>query len=228
VWACHFLYLKGGFGLVDRLNENLSVLILAGGLSRRMGRDKAWLEFDGVPLVEHVARRVLPLASELVFSINNPDRFDPLLRSLPIRAQLIADQESGHGPLAGIAAGLGAASHDLVLVLAVDMPFVHVGLLSYMASLASHYQAIVPTIPERQSGESRPEPLHAFYRQSCLPAIRTRLETGHRQVVSFLADVATRWVLPDDIARFDPSFASFRNLNSPADWDSAVSYLKRS
>jgi molybdopterin-guanine dinucleotide biosynthesis protein A len=181
-----------------------------------------------VPLVEHVARRVLPLANELIFSTNNPDRFDPLLRSLPIRAQLVADREPGLGPLAGIAAGLGAASHDLVLVLAVDMPFVQVALLSYMASLASHHQAVVPTIPERPSGESRPEPLHAYYRQSCLPAIMARLETGHRQVVSFLADVATRWVPSDDIARFDPSFASFRNLNSPADWKSAGGCLKRS
>jgi molybdopterin-guanine dinucleotide biosynthesis protein A len=214
--------------LANRLDESLSVLILAGGFSRRMGRDKAWLELHGVPLVEHLARRVLPLADELVFSTNNPHRFEPLLSSLPIRAQLVADREPGLGPLAGIAGGLGAATHSLVLALAVDMPFVHIELLSYMASLASHYEAVVPTIPEWSSGENRPEPLHAFYRKSCLPAVMARLETGHRQVVSFLADVATRWVPPDDIARFDPSFASFRNLNTPADWNNAISYLKRS
>ncbi len=213
--------------LVDRQTEELSVLILAGGLSRRMGRDKAWMELSGSPLVERVARRVMPLADELVFSTNSPDQYASLLRSLPIQAQLVMDQNPGLGPLAGIAAGLGAARHDLVLVLAVDMPFTNLALLSHMAELAAGYDAVVPLLRGASSEELRPEPLHAFYRRSCLAPILRHLEAGHRQVVSFLPDVQTRWVSPDEISLFDPTFDSFRNINTPADWDAAQDRLAR-
>jgi len=210
---------------VESIGENLSALILAGGFSRRMGQDKAWLELGGKPLVEHLTHHILPLADELIISTNSPDRFEPLLRSLPIPAQLVADQTQGIGPLAGIASGLSRASHDLVLVLAVDLPYVQVGLLSHMAGLAVDFQAVVPQILDPRCGEAVAEPLHAFYRRSCLAAITAHLEAGDRRVVSFLSDVRTRWVLPEEVARFDPGFISFRNLNTPTDWEIAVRHF---
>jgi molybdopterin-guanine dinucleotide biosynthesis protein A len=212
---------------VEPVGENLSALILTGGLGRRMGQDKAWLKLGDLPLVEHLTRRILPLADELIFSTNKPDRFEPFLQRLPVPAQLVADQTPGIGPLAGISSGLSRASHDLVLVLAVDMPFVQVGLLSYMAKLAADFQAVVPEILDSYSGQLTAEPLHAFYRRSCLAAITAHLEAGQRRVVSFLTDVRTRWVLPEEVARFDPSFISFHNLNTPTDWEIAVRHLER-
>ena len=227
MWASSFLAAKDGLVQVNRPGEKLSALILAGGLSKRMGSDKAWLDLGGLPLIEHVSRRVLPLADELIFSTNTPDRYGPLLRRLSLPAHLVTDETPGTGPLAGIASGLRIARHDLVLVLAVDMPFVQVELLSYLAELAADYQAVVPETLDPQSGELAAEPLHAFYRRSCLATITAHLQAGHRQIVSFLSDVRTRWVLPDEIARFDPDLLSFRNLNTPADWDLAVSHFAR-
>jgi molybdopterin-guanine dinucleotide biosynthesis protein A len=202
--------------------EKVSALILAGGLSSRMGQDKAWRALAGVPLVEHTALRVLPLVDELIFSTNQPEPYESLLARLPIPARLVQDQAPGSGPLAGIVAGLSVASHDLVLVLAVDMPFVQPGLLVHLAALAAGYEAVVPVIPDPISDEAMAEPLHAFYRRSCLVHVAAHLQAGHRRVVSFLADVRTRWVSREEIARFDPDFISFRNLNTPADWDRAA------
>jgi molybdopterin-guanine dinucleotide biosynthesis protein A len=213
--------------LVDFVSQRISALILAGGPSRRMGRDKSWLTLDGTPLVEYVARRILPLADELIISSNSPERLDPFLAALSIPARAVADQAPSQGPLSGISAGLQVARHDLVLVLAVDMPFVQLGLLRYMAGLAGAYQAVVPQVPDPRSRRLRPEPLHAFYRRSCLAPISERLARQSRRVVSFLPDVRTRWVLPDEISQFDPSFISFRNLNTPSDWDSAFRHPSR-
>lgn len=224
MWASLSPTAKDGLVSVDGLGEKLSALILAGGLSRRMGRDKAWLDFGGLPLVEHVSRRVLPLADELIFSTNTPDRYERLLHRLPIPAHVVADRTLGAGPLVGIASGLSMARHDLVLVLAVDMPFVHLRLLTYMAVLAVDYQAVVPQTLDPQTGRLAAEPLHAFYRRSCLAPIEAHLQAGHRRSVSFLSDVRTRWILPEEIAQFDPDLLSFRNLNTPADWDLAVSH----
>jgi molybdopterin-guanine dinucleotide biosynthesis protein A len=211
---------------VNGFREKLSALILAGGLSQRMGQDKAWLELGGLPLVEHLARRILPLVDELIFSTNQPARFESVLRRLSVPAQVVTDQTPGLGPLAGIAEGLSAAGNDLVLVLAVDMPFVQLRLLSYMAGLAADYQAVVPEILDPRSGEVTAEPLHAFYRRSCLAAITAHLRSGERRVVSFLPDVRTRWVLPEEVTRFDPTLTSFRNLNTPQDLEVATRCLE--
>jgi len=205
--------------------KGISALILAGGRSIRMGQDKAWLELGGMPLVEHTSRRVLPLVDELIFSTNRPEPFEPLLKRLPLPAQLVEDETSGAGPLAGMAAGLRVARFDLVLVLAVDMPFVQLGLLKHMAAVAADYQAVVPELHSPVSDELVAEPLHAFYRRSCLAAISARIQAGHRRVVSFLSEVRTYRMISAEISRFDPEFISFRNLNTPEDWLLATRWL---
>jgi molybdopterin-guanine dinucleotide biosynthesis protein A len=183
-----------------------------------MGRDKTWLLLDGQPLVERVARRVLPVASELIFSTNAPERFDDLARGLPVPVQLVADLYPNAGPLAGLHAGLTAAANDLVLALAADMPFVNLELLHYLIGLAAGYDAVVPLTPGPEPGRFELEPLHALYWRTCLPAIERRLAAGDRRVVSFLADVRVRAVGPEEIIRLDPDFRSFFNVNTPEEW----------
>jgi molybdenum cofactor guanylyltransferase len=198
--------------------EALSVLILAGGRSRRMGSDKAWLELDGQPLVARVALRILPLASEIIFSAANPELFHQLARSLPIATQVVSDRRVDAGPLAGMDAGIRAAHHDLVLALAADMPFVNPQLLRYMIDLAEGYDAVVPHVRSRRTGDLMKEPLHALYRRSCLPAIGAHLAANDFQAFSFLPDVHTRMVEPEEITRLDPECLSFFNVNTPEDW----------
>ncbi|OIO90626.1 MAG: hypothetical protein AUK03_12625 [Anaerolineae bacterium CG2_30_64_16] len=184
-----------------------------------MGRDKTWLIFEGQPLVLHLARHVLPIVQELIISTNTPEDFGTLLETLPIPVRLVPDQFPGAGPVAGLHAGLDAAAHDLVLLLAVDMPLVNPDLLGYLASLAPGFDAVVPQVPHPQTRVPVPEPLHACYRRSCLPAISAHLAAGHRRMVSFLPDVKTRFVPPEEIASLDPDFLSFLNVNTPEEWE---------
>jgi molybdopterin-guanine dinucleotide biosynthesis protein A len=201
---------------------SLSALILAGGRSARMGQDKAWLVFAGQPLLDRVARRVLPLVNELIISTNHPELFDALTSALPCPVHLVTDRYPDVGPLAGLHAGLSAATNDLVLTLAVDMPFVNVDLLRHIATLAEGYDAVVPLVPSPRTKKAEPEPLHALYRRSCLPAIERHLAAGRHRLVSFLADVRVREVRPPEIARFDPGFRSFWNINTPEEWEQAI------
>lgn len=202
----------------------LSVLILAGGRSRRMGQDKIWMALDGVPLVERVVRRVLPVAGEILFSANAPERFAALACALSqqgVPAQVVADLYPGAGPLAGIHAGLTAARHDWLLALAADMPFVDLALVEGLAGLAAGADAVVPQMPHPETGALTWEPLHALYRRSCLPAIAARLAAGERRVQCFLPDVQVRAVAAEEIARFDPAGLSFFNVNTPDEWQRA-------
>lgn len=209
-------------------DKALSVLILAGGQSRRMGQDKVWLNLAGQPLVERIARRVLPIADELIFSTRTPERFAHLLDAFELPVQLTADLYPSVGPLAGIHAGLTVARHDLVLVLATDMPFFNLPLLRYMRDLTKGYDAVVPQTRKDDTGELMQQPLHAFYRRTCLPMIAAHLMPGDSVAYNFLTDVRTRAVLPDEIKQFDPEFLSFINVNTPDDWDKIQKLVAKS
>jgi molybdenum cofactor guanylyltransferase len=201
--------------------EPISVLILAGGRSRRMGQDKVWLPLDGVPLIERVVGRVLPVAGEVLFSANAPARFATLAATLPVPGQVVADIFPGAGPLAGLHAGLTAARHDLLLALAADMPFVNLALIQQMIGLAEGFDAVVPQTRRPESGELTWEPLHALYRRSCAAAVAARLAAGERRIFSFFPDVRTRALTPAEIAAVDPDARAFFNINTPEDWQRA-------
>lgn len=201
--------------------DKLTVLILAGGQSTRMGQDKMWLVLAGEPLVERIARRMLPLAGEIVISTNRPEAFAGRLTGLPIAVRTVADRYPGTGPLAGLHAGLAVAHHELVLALATDMPFVDPALVAFLAGLAADHEAVVPLVPSPDASTPQPEPLHALYRRSCLPAIEAALAAGRRRAVSFLPQVRVRYVSPDEIRPHDPAFRSFANVNTPEEWTAA-------
>ncbi len=204
-----------------------SAVILAGGKSRRMGRDKAWIEFEGVPLIVRVLARVRQLADDVVIVTNTPAPFAPL------QVPLVGDEIPDGGPLAGIAAGLNAVKHNHALVVACDMPFLNVELCRYLVSLAADSDLVIPNFP---SGETPAEPravqrapsarrgkdldlhpLHAVYAKGCLEPIRRALARGNRRLISFHHEVRVRVVSPDEIVRFDPEGRSLLNLNTPED-----------
>jgi molybdopterin-guanine dinucleotide biosynthesis protein A len=207
--------------------EPLSVIILAGGRSSRMGQDKASLLLDGRPLIWHVAQRLLPLAGELIISSNEPERFAALGADLPIPVQVVPDQYAGAGPLAGLQAGLSVATRELALLVAVDMPLLSRSLLAYMQAIAGGHAAVVPRLALRPGEGEEYEPLHALYRRSCLPAITAHLAQNHRRVVSFFPDVDVRDVTRAEIERFDPGLFSFFNVNTPQDWEQAQELLRQ-
>ena len=95
-----------------------TAVIQAGGRSSRMGRDKALVPLNGVPLIEYVLEGVQDLVDEVLITTNHSQGLRYL--NLP----LVADRHPGAGALHGLLTALEAAQHDHVLVLACDMPFV--------------------------------------------------------------------------------------------------------
>ncbi len=190
-----------------------------------MRQDKVWLDLDSAPLVEHVARRLLPLASEIIFSSNDPAAFDGLIARLPIPAHVAIDLYPGAGPLAGLHAGLQAAACDLVLAVATDMPFVNPAVAAAMAAACGPADAVVPRLHARGFDAPQPEPLHALYRKRCLPAVEGALKAGRRRMIGFLPDVSVCYLDEDFLRGIDPALNSFRNINTPEEWARAKEEL---
>jgi molybdopterin-guanine dinucleotide biosynthesis protein A len=190
------------------MNEVLlpvSAIIQAGGQSRRMGRDKALIDYQGRPIIAHVIATLRALTDDVVVVSNRSD-----LYSL-FGARVIADYDPPCGPLGGLAAGLQAVKAELAIVVACDMPFLNVNLLRWLIDRAEGYDAVVP-----QSGAEF-EPLHAVYRRTCHNPIVQRIEKGERRVISFFDDVRLRAVPEAEWRRLDPEGRSLINLNTPGD-----------
>lgn len=190
-----------------------TVIVLAGGRSRRMGRDKAWLDAGGRPLIARVIERLASVAAEMVVVVA------PGAAPLPdLTARVVVDRVVGAGPLGGLHAGLEAARTTWSFVVACDMPFLNLDLIRYFAYLRPGYDVVLP-FPT-----GRPEPLHAFYHQRCLAPIAASLASGERAMISFLGAVRVRAVSAAEIAYFDAEGQSFLNINTPEEWEAVRSF----
>jgi molybdopterin-guanine dinucleotide biosynthesis protein A len=186
---------------------------MAGGQSRRLGRDKALLEINGETLLARALRIVGEVTAER-FIIGPAER-----REQAPGVRVLADELPGSGPLGGIYTALRAASHDLVLVVACDMPFLNPGLLRYLLSLAPGCDVVLPRV------DGRGEQLHAVYARSCIEPIAAQLRSGDFKIDRFFARVRVRAVEEDELRRHDPDLRSFRNVNTPEDWAAAQALL---
>ncbi len=182
-----------------------AAVILAGGESRRMGRDKAWLQADGRSLISRALSVVRDTGIEELFISGRPGTDYSALQ-----CPVLFDLEIDCGPLSGIERALEEASAPLILVLAVDMPHMTAG---FLRKLLAHCQPLTGVIPKLR-GEY--EPLAAVYPKRCQFIARDFLRKGQRAVRDFanacLREHAVR-VLP--VANADAH--CFDNWNTPSD-----------
>ena len=208
----------------------MKAFVLAGGQSTRMGRDKALLAIDGRPLVEH--------ALELLRSLGLSPRICGSRSDLVRFAEVVPDNFPQSGPLAGIEAALAVSDSELNLFVPVDLPGLPRGFLQWMMTRAERSQAIA-TIP-RYGG--RFQPLCAVYSRRLLDGLRRSLATGDCKVIVALHEAAA--CLGEALDAFDvesvasalppaewpshPPLADwFRNVNTPADYESLRAALEQ-
>ncbi|HPF89174.1 MAG: molybdenum cofactor guanylyltransferase [Flavobacteriales bacterium] len=179
-------------------------VVLAGGRSSRMGRDKALLPVQGKPLITHALDILRPHVDELLI-IGDPRKYDgfgPLA---------LADDTPGSGPLGGILTALRYAWHDRLLILACDMPKITA---SFIELLMARYEEGVNAVVAQCDG--RLEPLAAVYHRSCRTVFAAQLAAGSLKLSDAMEQVHTRYVQvcpgeegwPTDL---------FRNINAPSD-----------
>lgn len=171
-----------------------------------MKKNKAFLELEGVPLVERSLAVLQTVFSEVLISSNKPELFARY--EVPVIQDEILDQ----GPLEGLYQGLKAATYDEVFFVACDMPFLEAKLIRLLAKWVPDYDIVVPRL------KSRTHPLHAFYHRCCLPAIKKKLEMGWLKVSDFGQSCSVRYVEEAELQAFDNLSKVLCNVNTPEDW----------
>ena len=178
-----------------------TLLVLAGGASRRMGRPKAWLEVGDTTLVRWVAASLAPAFSEVIVAFAEPEQIEELI---PYR--VVFDRKASAGPLAGLEAGLTAARNEVVFAIACDMPYVTRSVAEIAVAAVQSCDAAIPRI------EGRPEPVCGAYRRSALPAITAALNAGSYKASELIDQLDVTW-----LEGLDPQL--FRSLNTPEEYE---------
>lgn len=189
--------------------NNLSLAILAGGQSRRMGQDKAWMPLADKPLIQHVTDNLAPLhAAETLVVTHQPAHY----RRLPVRA--INDIIPNCGPLSGLYTTLTLAQHEQVALVACDMPFASAALFVRLCALIATSNADAAVA----RWHDQPEPLHAVYSRRVLPTIEAQLHNGALSMMALLDKLNVVYLDTDD-------GLPFMNLNTLDDFAHAAALL---
>lgn len=200
--------------------DDCLAVIMAGGDSRRMGRDKASLVLGEHTLLQQIADVMQALFPRVVVSLRQP-RAD-------IALPQVCDTYTDCGPLAGLYAGLQYAENaglPWIFAVATDMPFVQPQLIEFLAAQRSNgnnSQAVVPM------HDGHPQPLAAFYAVACRPAIGTLLDgTGRRSLRAALEQIDVRYVDETALRATDTNLRSFLDLDTPQDVAAAAHHLRQ-
>jgi len=186
--------------------NDCTAVILSGGESRRMGRDKAGIKIDGKTLLQHAVDVLSPLFAELMVSVHAP-RSD---LGLP----QVVDAFDGRGPMVGITSALAAIKTDWLFVAGCDMPYLSPELIRHMAGKRQGRDAVLAEI----GGCVQPMP--AFYaKDACLSAMQARIEQGRRSLTRLIPSLHTVILTEDDLRPFDSDLRSFTDFDSPKDLD---------
>ncbi len=182
--------------------EDCTALILAGGNSRRMGRDKAGLLLGDETLLWRVAAVLQRSFPRVVVSVRQPRPEIPFPQ--------VCDDPALAGPLAGLAAGLASADTQWVFAVACDMPFLSQPVIERLAQHRPGCQAVVPVV------QGHLQPLAAFYAVTCLPVIRRNLAGGGKHSIrGILEQLQVCYVDEMEMQEADPSLRSFFDLDTP-------------
>ncbi|MGH8207264.1 MAG: NTP transferase domain-containing protein, partial [Steroidobacteraceae bacterium] len=186
-------------------------LVLTGGRSSRMRRDKAALEYAGAPQLARAMQLLRPRVSRCFVSIRNDQRHDPQREDYESIVDVLPDL----GPIGGIHAALRTHPNKAWLILACDLPFLDAATLEYL--IARRSSAHIATA-YRSSHDGLPEPLCAIFEPASLPVIEHWLEQGQRCPRTLLAH--------SDALLLDPiSARALDNVNTPEQYTAAATQL---
>lgn len=184
-----------------------SAAILAGGQSRRMGRNKSMLAIDKVPVIRRIADTLDEIFTEIFVVANEKKEYERM------GLAVVGDIHPGNDSLGGLHTAVASAAGSHVFVVGCDMPLLQPALIYGLAGLVDDWDVVVPI------KNDYPEPLCAFYGKKCAPHIESSISRGRLKMIGFHEQVRVRRVEEAAWRAWDPEGASFLNANTPEEFE---------
>ena len=187
----------------------LSLIVLAGGSSRRMKKDKALLPVDAMTLIEYIIEQVKDRFAEILVSVSNPDNFN----FLPYK--IVVDEMPGLGPMMGIQSALLTSANEKNFVIGCDIPRINLNFLEDMVKKAKDSEIVIPVSEGR-----RLEPLFAIYSKAVQPKMKRLLDAGTTSLLPLFEVCQTHYMSIEKAAWF-------QNLNTDRDYQNFLKQIKK-
>jgi len=185
--------------------QAMSGLILSGGKNLRMGQNKAFIQIEGIPIIQRIVDLFRTLFEEIIIIANEREPY------LQFKAKIYGDLLPGAGALGGLYTGLFHSSFFYSFAVACDMPFLKRPVIEYLLGKVEGYDV---TIPRTEDGY---QPLHAAYSKNCIGPIERILGERKRKIVDLFPFVHVNVLQTNEILPIDSKMESFININSLAD-----------
>lgn len=185
-------------------------LILSGGKSKRMGRPKAFLPYEGSTVIGHIVHEIKDLFNEVFIVANEVESFEDL------GVDVVKDILPHRGPLGGILSGLMTSSNHYAFVMACDMPLIDKRLVRELVSRRQDNDVVVLSHPQGI------EPLFGVYSKNCIKPLEESLFAGNLSVQDFLSGLKAgiyEWMPERQDAEALPPFF---NINTPQDYSRVI------
>ncbi len=188
---------------------SLTGIILSGGKSVRMGKDKAFIEIDGIPIIQRIFDIFQKIFTEIIIVTNQKEFYSGF------KAKIVSDLMVNNGALGGLYTGLFFSSNLYSFCVACDMPFLKESMIQYLIKQANEYDVIVPRT------EDGLQPLHAVYSKNCLESIKNIIGMGKYKIIDFYPLVKTKIIEESEFISLDINRnlmrESFVNINTPVE-----------
>ena len=188
------------------MKKDVTGIILAGGKNSRMGVNKAFLEIDGIRLIEKTLNIYRQIFTEVIIVTN-----DPLAYIEFADTAIVTDIYKGKGPLGGIYTGLFYSKNSHAFVSACDMPFLNKDFILYLIEQTGKYDIVVPKLPEGFQA------LYAIYSRNCLFAIKRMIDADELKITGFYKEVRLLSITEEKIKPFEKDGRLFLNINTSED-----------
>lgn len=200
----------------ERSLVNATGVLIAGGKSRRMGRDKRFLKVGGKSVFDRTLSLLMGTFVETIIVLAEP------IDSLDVRGcRVVYDVIPNAGSLGGLYTGLLAASQPRIFAVACDMPFLDLELIRFMASFDDTADVIVAKL------EGQFQPMHAIYSKRCAEFLKAMAERHDLKIHALYRTEELRVAVvgANDLSSLGVGLRSFQNINTPDDLtlaDSAI------
>ncbi|MBY0576613.1 MAG: molybdenum cofactor guanylyltransferase [Gallionellaceae bacterium] len=197
---------------MEQMITDCTAIVMAGGDSQRMGRDKANVMLGDKTLLQSVIATMRQLFPQVIVSVRQP--------RAGIDLPQVCDEQPDGGPLAGLVASLRQITTPWAFMMACDMPFVVPEVVELLAGYRLRHQAVVPVV------HGHPQPLAAFYAASCLVPLHASLAAQQKSLRGALQQLEVRYVDEAEMLAVDPQLRSFFDLDTPQDVEAARNGVK--
>lgn len=178
-------------------------VILAGGESTRMGKNKAFIEINGKRIIDRTVSLFREIFDDVLLVTNTP------LDYIELKVRIVTDLVPGKGSLGGIYTGLFFSSSPKAFFVGCDMPFLDRRVIQYFLSLAQTADVVV------QRTKDYWQPLHAIYPRTLLKPIERLLQQGELTIFKAYQGLRVREVTGEELKPFDPDLHTLSNINTP-------------